>query len=247
MRARTHHIVAATSAAVLAVVALGACSSGDGKPDNTKTDAKALADKAVAYLWKHTSMEGTAKGTDEDGEAQEMKVCGNVTPDGDLVSLKGTLVLDGQDADVISIDGKDYIRIPLSHYIKMIGTNDPTIAARVEKSIGGKYIVSVSDDDETGSLFEGGTGGVTKGEVTQFDGKQAIPLTKIGKDGAKKTVYVAAKGDVVVYGNLEENGRKRIETIIVSVGKPCDVAAPPQGQFLTEDEFDKAFDESKTP
>ncbi|MEU8137883.1 hypothetical protein [Streptodolium elevatio] len=243
---RVRRIAAVASATVLAAVALSACGSDDGGADNTKTEAKALADKAVEFAKKSGSMEAVGKGT-EDGKAFEVKSCVNVTPEGKSESVKGSLTRDGRTAEVLTTGGKDYFKASAEFYILQAGqeTTDFDMAA-LSAALDGKWMVSDEEEpDDSADFFEGNTDGVTKGEVTEFNGKKAVPLTKKDKDGKEKTVYVAAKGDPVVLGVLEVEDGTRTETTISGVGKPCDVKAPAQEQTLTEDEVDKLFDEAR--
>lgn len=243
MRAR--RIAAVASATVLAVVALGACGGDDGGADNTKTDAKVLADKAVEYAKKQTSMAASLKGT-KDGKPVEGTSCVNVEG-GKTKSVKGSMTTENGTAEVVTIDGKDYFKASVDTYLKQ-AEEDPADydVKAAEAALGGKWMVSDSEDpDDTADFFDGKTDGVTKGEVTEFNGKKVVPLSKKDEDGVEKTVYIAAKGDPVVVGMLEVDGESRTETIVTSMGKACDAKAPAQDQTLTKEQVNKLFRDAK--
>lgn len=224
-------IAVATSTAVLAALALGACGSDDEEKDNTKTEAQALADQAVAAMNKIEFLDNNGTGTNADGKAATIKACG-VTK---TKAVKGTMVVDGETAEVITIDGFQYVKASAKYWAEASGR--PSREALYRQVIGDKWF-KVKDDEGDGDLefFNGSTSGVTKGEVTDFHGKQAIPLS-ITKDDTKKTYFVAAKGEPLIIGQIEEgpDPKERTESEISKADK-CDAAAPPADQTITEDE-----------
>lgn len=244
MRAR--RIAAVASAVLLATAALSACGSDDEAKDNTKTEAKALADEAVEYAKKQGSMEASIKGT-EDGQEQEGKSCVNISPEGKTESVKGSLTREGHTADVITVGGKQYVTGPAELFIKQAG-EDPADydVAKADAALDGRWMVTEDDEpDDSGDFFDGKTDGITKGEVTEFNGKKVVPLTKKEKD-SEKTVYVAAKGDPVVVGVLEVEKDSRTETTVTSMGGKCDAVAPAEDRTLTKAEFNQIFRDAKT-
>ncbi|WTW97189.1 hypothetical protein OG216_29235 [Streptomycetaceae bacterium NBC_01309] len=243
MRAR--RIAAVASATLLAAVALSACGSDDGGADNTKTDAKALADQVVEHAKKKGSMEALGKGVDEDGKPYEVKSCVNIGANGKSESVKGSMTIDGVTAEVLFTGGKQYTKAGADFFQMQMGEDGAKLdVAAFNKSLGGKWLVDEDEPDDEADFFDGNTDGLTKGEVMEFNGKKVVPLVKKEND-TEKTVYIAAKGDPVVVGMVEVEGKERTETTVTGVGTKCDVQAPPQDQTLTQDEFETAYDEAR--
>ncbi|UGQ14397.1 hypothetical protein LO772_12880 [Yinghuangia sp. ASG 101] len=231
---RIRRIAVAASGAVLAALTLGACGDDEEK-DNTKTEASKLADEAVAAMNKLEFVNNNGTSTDEDGKTATIKACAVMK----TKAVKGTQEADGEKAEVISIEGFQYVKASAKYWAEVSGR--PSRESLYRQVIGDKWFKMADDGDDDLEFFGGATGGVTKGEVTDFHGKQAVPLS-MTKDGAKKTYFVAAKGEPLIIGQIEEGPepKERTETELSKADK-CDVAAPPADQTITEDEVnDKA-------
>ncbi|MEU8139886.1 hypothetical protein [Streptodolium elevatio] len=204
-------------------------------------DPKAIAEQAIAHTKENRTVAVTGTGTDEQGAAQESQACMAISPDGNTSSMKGTTKVDGVSAEVIGTGGKSYVKAPGMFYAREAGATDPASVAAFDRAVGGKYVVG--DDEgsqDSADFFDGKTDGLVKGEVTDFHGKKAVPLSWTDADGTRKTVYVAAKGDPAVVGQLEENGPARVESEVTGYGVPCDVAAPPADQVITQEQARQA-------
>lgn len=244
---RTRRIAAAASAAVLALAALTAC-GGDEEKDNTKTEPKALADQAVAAMDKLGFVSNKGNGTDENGGQIGIDACAVMK----TKDLKGNLKLGTETAEVLEVGGFQYIKATPMAWAQLAGQpGDSDVAALFEQASEGKWVKNEPDPKEgpTVQFFDGKTDDLTKGEVMTFQGKEVIPLISERDDDGdkvKKTYYVAAKGEPVIVGQLEETegSKEREETVYAKTDK-CQVAAPPADQVIEEAEFNKRVDEAQ--
>ncbi|MCF2529878.1 hypothetical protein [Yinghuangia soli] len=239
---RVRRLATAAFAAVFAVAGVAACSEDEGA-DNTKTEAKALADQAVAAMKKVQYIKGEAKGKDEEGKDVALSMCADMT--GKTFSAKGTMA--GHAVEMIEIGDDKYMKGDGKFWASVTGGGeDPEAAATFDKVLGGKYVLTKADpgDEDGVTFFEGGTDGVTKGEVTTFQGKKAVPLVKT-KSGDKTTYYVAAKGDPVVLGQLEENKDGSRNEVTYSKSSKCEAQAPAKDQVMTDDDVEAALEAEK--
>ncbi|MCF2529877.1 hypothetical protein [Yinghuangia soli] len=233
-------IALSVSAAFLAVAALGACSDdkGEDKTDNTKTDAKTLADQSIAEMDKLEFVQADGTGTADDGKPASASMCAVMK----TKAVSGSVTIDGHKLDVIAIDGAQYMRGAGEAWAYLLGKpDDARIVAAAGKVAGDKYIKSPAEDkdDQIVDFFDGKTDTVTKGEVTDFKGQKVVPLSQTGTDGEKKTYYVAAEGKPLIVGKKEEaaEGPERQETVFTKAGS-CVVKAPGTDQVIDADTFD---------
>ncbi|MDI2131025.1 hypothetical protein [Yinghuangia seranimata] len=235
---KKHRLFAAVSVAALAIATLGACGDdGDGGADNTKTEAKALAEQAVAVMKTQEFIKLSAKGTDENGKPQTMSGCAGFK----AKTLKATVDTGGGKMDVMMVGGAQYTKADGAGWLTLLGTDeDPATAEKVAKVAAGRYLKSTSegDDDEIGSFFADGTDGYTKGQPAKFASTDVVPLTK-EKDGAKQTYYIAAKGKPYIVGKLKEqtDSKDREETTFTRTEDKCEVTAPAADKTMTQQEF----------
>ncbi|NUU21221.1 MAG: hypothetical protein HOV68_06860 [Streptomycetaceae bacterium] len=237
-------VAAFTTAAVLAVTGLAAC-GGDDEKDNTKTDAKALADQALAAMKKLSSINAEGTGADDEGNPTAISVCASPSAD----ALKGTVTQHGEKVDVVAVGGSQSMKGSPQAWVKLDGSEDNPRALPAFKTVlgdnGEKYVQFKSDDQERLiDFFDGDTSGYTKGETVDFHGDKAIPLTKESdKDGekVKKTYYIAAKGTPYMLGSKEESvsSKEKEEAVFKRTSDKCDVTAPPADKFIDEDAFQK--------
>jgi hypothetical protein len=224
-------VVAGCALATVALVS--AC--GDDEKSRADMDPKKIAEAAAAHTKQSRTVTVAGIGTDKNGARLETQACVAISADGNTSSSKGTTTVDGVPAEVIGTGGKSYVKAPGAFYARKAGLADPAAAAKFDRAVGGKYVVGDDDGSQnTADFFEGKTDGLTKGNITDFHGKKAVPLSWTDADGTRKTVYVAAVGDPAVVGQSEENGQARAETTVSGYGAPCDVAAPPAEETMTE-------------
>ncbi|MGW0662834.1 hypothetical protein [Streptodolium elevatio] len=235
------------SVTVLALVGLTACGD-DEEQDNTKTEAKALADQAVAAMDKIEFLSNKGSGTDENGNPIGIDACAVMK----TKDVKGTLKLGDESAEMLEVGRVRYIKATPLGWAQFAGRpGDARVADLFEQASEGKFVKSEPEpgDAATVDFFDGKTDNVTKGAVTTFQGKDVVPLVQErDEDGdkVKKTYYIAAKGEPVIVGQVEETvgGKEREETVFTKTDK-CEVSAPPADQVIEEAEFNKRVDEAQ--
>ncbi|NUS56140.1 MAG: hypothetical protein HOV66_14970 [Streptomycetaceae bacterium] len=238
---RIRRLAAAASVTVLALSALTACGDSDEK-DNSKTDAKALGDQATAAMKEKSTVKVSGTGTDEDGKKMTMDACADIK----TKAVKGSMTMDGRKVDIVQVGGMQYMKADAAFWASQSGNeNNPKALDAVTKAGSDKWVKSEADkDDDFADFFDGKTDGLTKGEVTTFNGKKAIPLSR-SEDGTKKTYYVAAKGTPFILGKTEtsENGGTDNQESKFSVtGDKCEPKAP--SDTVDIEEFGNKIDEA---
>lgn len=234
-------MAAAASVTVLALSALTACGDSDEK-DNSKTDAKALADQATEAMKAKSSIKVVGTGTDEDGKTMSMDACADIK----TKSVKGTMTIDNRKVEVLQTGGSMYMKGDAVFWAAQSGNeNNPAALDAVTKAGSDKWVKSEADkDDDFADFFDGKTDGLTKGEVTTFNGKKAIPLSR-SEDGTKKTYFIAAKGTPLIIGSVEESengGKEREESKFSASSDKCDPKAP--SDTVDIEVFSKKIDEA---
>lgn len=241
---RIRRIAVATSAAVLTALTLGACGDDEEK-DNTKTDGPSLAAQAIEAMNKLEFLDNNGTVTNEDGETETVRACAVMA----TKAVKGTTERDGEKLEQIQVNGFYYTKTSGKGWAQLIGEPDnAALVQGLEEVAAGKWVKSENDeDDDTIDFFDNKTDDVTKGEVTEFHGKKVIPLTKTGEDGAKKTYYIAAKGDPVIVGQIEEGPepKERTESVITKADK-CDAVEPPADEVVEDTEVNKTVAKYKS-
>jgi hypothetical protein len=235
---RVRRLSTAAVAAVFAVAGLAACSDDEGA-DNTKTEAKALADQAVAEMKKMNLVKAVGKGKDDEGKDMVMDMCADLTAK--ALAAKGTM--GGYAVEMIQVGEDRYMKADAKYWATFMGdAEDPAVVAKFEKVLGGKFVQTKDEaGDNPVDFFEGDTNGVTKGEVTEFQGKKVVPLTKtVGDD--KSTYYVAAKGAPVIVGQLEEGKDGSRDETSYSKADKCEAKAPAKDQTILSDDIDAALE-----
>ncbi|HSA50636.1 MAG TPA: hypothetical protein VLH10_11075 [Yinghuangia sp.] len=234
---RIRRIAVATSAAVLAALSLGACSDDEEK-DNTKTEGPALAAEAIEAMNKIKFLDNNGTTTDEDGKTETIKACAVMA----TKAVKGTTEKGGEKVEQIQVGGFYYTKTSGKGWAHLIGEPDnAALEQGLDEVTAGKWVKSEMDEgDETIDFFDNKTDDVTKGEVMEFRGKKVVPLMKTAKNGAKKTYYVAAKGDPVIVGQIEEGPepKERSESVITKADN-CDAVEPPADQVVEDTEVNK--------
>lgn len=244
---RTSLAAVSAFSAFLAAAALGACSSDAdkqadlGKADNTKTEPKVLADQAIAEMDKLKFVQADGTGTDQAGKPVAAAMCADMA----TKAVTGVLTIGGQKLDVVASEGYQYMRAPGAVWAYLLGrADDARVVAAADKVAAGKYLKTraESDDARIVDFFDGKTDTVTKGEVTDFNGRQAVPLHQTAADGEKRTYFVAAEGKPVILGKTEEQPgtREHHESTFEKVDS-CDVQVPAADRTVDEETFDKAI------
>ncbi|GAA4949855.1 hypothetical protein GCM10023205_08000 [Yinghuangia aomiensis] len=238
---RIRRLAAAASVTVLAFSALTACGGSDEK-DNSKTDAKALADQATEAMKAKNSVKVVGTGTDEDGKSMSMDACADIK----TKAVKGTMTMDGRKVEILQTDGSMYMKADAVFWAAQSGNeNNPAALDAVTKAGGDKWIKNEADkDDDFADFFDGKTDGLAKGEVTTFNGKKAIPLSR-SEDGTKKTYFIAAKGTPLILGSVEEKedgSKEREESKFSTSSDKCDPKAPAESVDI--EVFSKKIDEA---
>lgn len=271
---RIRRIALATSGAVLAALALGACSDdekdadatatdasasgstntdnppasqgADGSPtsratdstsggDNTNTDGPELAKQSIAAMNKLEFIENSGTSVDKNGKSSTVKACAVMQTKAVVGTTRQS---NGTQVQVIMVGGVQYTKTSAQGWAELTG--NPSRASAYQQVIGDKWVTSDSEATDDVNFFDGETDGVTKGAVTDFQGKKAIPLVKTKANGAKKTYYVAAQGDPLILGQTEEGPepKKRTATVITEADK-CDATVPASSQTITATEVDR--------
>ncbi|MDI2131026.1 hypothetical protein [Yinghuangia seranimata] len=229
--------IAAPSAAILAVALLAACTGGEAK-DNTKTDAKTLADQAVATMKAEEFLKLSGKSVEEDGTAVNLQGCVAEKIQGGHATGSGG----GGKVEMIQLGKDQYIKADGGYWANASGQgNKPEVVAAFDKALNGRFVTS-TDDNGFQDFFDGGTDGVVKGAPTEYAGQKVIPLVK-EEDKKKTTLYVMSRGKPFIVAKVEEHSdsKKRQETTYQRTEDKCDVVAPPKDKTMTEDEFEKAL------
>ncbi|HSA50527.1 MAG TPA: hypothetical protein VLH10_10500 [Yinghuangia sp.] len=215
------------------MVSVAAC--GEDSDDNTDAKPKELAEEANDITREQRTVMVSGQGTDAQGTPQQMTACMAISPDGNTSSLRATMTVDGLDAEVVETGGKSYLKAPAEFWARQAGRTDPASITALASVVDGKFVVSESDGgQESVGFFDGNHDALVKGPSTDFNGTKAIPLSWTDADGVRNTVFVAAKGEPAVVGQVEEKGQERIETTVTGAGGPCDTTAPPQEQVITQ-------------
>ncbi|WP_406283065.1 hypothetical protein [Embleya sp. NBC_00896] len=233
---RVTRMAIAVSTAALAVAGLTACGGDSEEKSNAGTDAKVLADEALALL----------KGVDAykmvgGGKSEEMTMDWDICIKGS--DLTGSMKMDGSPVEMIKI-GKDlFMKADAAFWAKTMGgeVEEASTKDAALKLMDGKYVKTPADDgfgDPT-DFFDGSTDGVVKGEVVTIDGMKLIPLSKKQKDEEDTTtLYVAEKGKpypilVKVEGGTTLN-------LKITKGKTkCAPTAPPADQVVDQGALEK--------
>ncbi|MCF2529879.1 hypothetical protein [Yinghuangia soli] len=237
MRVRPFAIAA--SATALVVAGLAGCSEGK-VADNTKLDAKVLADKAVAEMNKMRYVDAAAKGKTAEGVETTSALCADLS----AKSLAGKGTFAGEAVEMVQVDDRTYSKGNGKMWAAAAGSADDVAAtAAFEKALAGKFVQGKADPDAMVEFFYGDTNGVTKGDVMTFAGQQAVPLTKTSSSGGKTTYYIAAKGAPVILGDVEDDkDGARDETTYTKAAAKCEVKEPAKDQVIPEDEVEAALE-----
>lgn len=188
-------------AVVTAVAGLGACSDdepgGDGETaaessDFTAQEGAEIRDAAAAAM----------------GELESLRVSGELTVDGEEISIDlassrggdctGTIGVDGADADVLSAGGETWFR-PSEEFWRAQGGAQ---ADQIIELVAGRWVVLGEDDgfaelcdldqlleellDETDEETTYETG-----EVSDVEGTSAVAVVSTDEDGETSTGYIA--------------------------------------------------------
>ncbi|MDP3968753.1 MAG: hypothetical protein Q8Q02_10755 [Nocardioides sp.] len=185
---RVHRGLITTTGVAAAALLLAGCGGGsDALADASGEEVLDAAQEAMAEV-SSFRMKGSI--TDE---GQELGIDVQVSESGDCT---GSMTIDEASVEVLSVDGEDWIRPDRSFWELQSGATGPDLE-QLLAIVEGKW---VSDDDGTAeeicdlqSLFEdeGDEGDAEKGEVTDLDGEEVVPVTYTD-DEDELTAFVRA-------------------------------------------------------
>lgn len=173
---------------------------------------------------------------------------GQVTQQGSTVALevamndegdcKGTITIKGAQAHLRVVDGEQYFRGGEEFWSTMAGP----MAGAITKKLGGKWAKLPGGglggfcqlDDLLGEITEEDDSGsdprITKGEVTEINGKQALELSR-KEDGGTTRVWVAT-GDENYILKVARKGEESGQFLLRDYNEPVEVTAPPEGEYV---------------
>ncbi|NUU24950.1 MAG: hypothetical protein HOV68_26105 [Streptomycetaceae bacterium] len=227
-------VLLSASASLLAVVALTAC--GDDPSDNSREDAATLAQKAAVALRNGEFVKVAGTGGTDDGVPMTFDLCYTMSPQ----SAAGHISRAGRSADVVQTGGVQYTKGTPGFWAETAGrAADPAYVDAVAKAGTDVWVRDeIGDDNLIAGLVAIRLDGLTKGEVTTFHGRKAVPLTRT-EDGATTVYYIAAKGKPQIVGKTEsrDGTPSRRELTFEHPSDDCKSAAPPADKVITKEQF----------
>ncbi len=228
---------AAVPAAVLALaLPFAACGGDDGKGSSTAASAPATSaqttPQATSTVADQSAEEVLAAARAAAAEASSVHVVGLAEGIGIDLRLArgkgavGSIEQSGTRFDLIYADGDVFLRGNDAFYEQLAGRAGVQL-------LSGKWLKAPGDDSRFASftqladqeqllrqVLNPESGTVTKGEVTDFEGTQAVPLRS--RDG---TLYVAATGDPLPLA-IVSGGARRGRVDFTDWNAPVELTAP---------------------
>jgi hypothetical protein len=218
-------LVAVLGVALWAVAA-GATFTSASNGEATKSPTTILADAKAAT-----------------GATTTVKISGTVTSGGKQTSLNivsaqgsggGTITTGGATISIVVVPPNVYLKADNASWTKLAGS------AAAGQLLADKWLQTTTADQNFGSfakLLDAGTltqqitatGTVSKGGVTTFHGKQAVPLKS-----KKGTLYVAAAGTPYILGIVGNTAKDGGQVLFTQYGSATVPSAPSDAVSLAQ-------------
>jgi hypothetical protein len=219
------------SVSVLALTTLSACGGGD---DFATQSATAIRKAAIADMKTVDSLTLTGKLAQG---ASTVALDLSMNTDGDCT---GNLALANGKADIISADGKSYLKGDAEFWAASAGGKDQ--ASAIMSVLGDKWAVFPTDKSGFGefcdldNLLQGfeddkSSGKATVGKVSKVDGKETVEVSS--KQDGQTTVALVATGDKHYILKLSaKDGDSPGSFTFSDFNKKIDVTAPGADEIL---------------
>ncbi len=197
--------------------------SGNGIAALPAADIMTRAEKAVTDA-KSFHAAGTAKEDSGDSYTIDLKESGS--------NLLATFTLSGMRLEVLAFDGRSYVRAD-PKFLASTGITLPKVSADV---LAKSWIKPAPGDTTFSDMTDGfgldelldQSGELTKGDVTQIDGKPAIVLNDVKDTGS---VYVATTGEPLPLKATDGNGG--VMTFSEFGAEFPEIKAPAAGEIIS--------------
>ncbi|MFJ6698291.1 hypothetical protein ACIQM4_19775 [Streptomyces sp. NPDC091272] len=199
-----------------------------------------IADKAVASTKKAGSVRITAEASDGTRKSTAdfaVDTKGN---------CQGTNTTQDAKAEMLRVDGSTFIKGNEQYWAAAVkqqggGAKEqkataaykdkwvklpPAEAKALQGGCDKDAVIALLDRDKTERQ------GMTRGQDTQVDGKQAAVLQKKSAQGGSITMYVAAEGEPYILKVEEKGGKVPATTTFSDYDKPVEAKAPPAGEIV---------------
>ncbi|MCS0638675.1 hypothetical protein NX801_24070 [Streptomyces sp. LP05-1] len=230
----------AAVAVCLGATALAGCGSDDGK-DADKAFGGKSPDQIAADAVKATR---EAKSVRVEGTARQ--------PTGNEIGLNfhvdeqdhctGTITGQGAKAEVLQLGQQVYVRGDQKFWQNSL-QGQPGTQQKVQQ-LQGKWVKSQPNQAGTEGVCDkqaflaaldsdkSERKGLTKGETTEIDGKDALALVKKQSNGEKTTMYVATEGEPYILKAVTEGGKQPGEVTFSDYNEKVEAKQPPADQVV---------------
>ncbi|MEV5014666.1 hypothetical protein ACIGW1_10785 [Streptomyces sp. NPDC053780] len=227
----------ATASASLALLA-GCGGSGDGGEPFDGQSADSVAAKAVEATREAESMHVKGDTRQEDGS----RVTIDVSVDR-AKNCQGTIGAGDTEAEVRYTGSTLYLRGDRRYWENAL-KQQPDEAREMVPKLSDKWVRMPGNDATTAGVCDkqgfvaamdqdkSQRQGMTRGETSEVDGKEALKLTKEGDGGETHAMYVATEGEPYILRTTTEGGRNPGSVTFSDYGEPVDPEQPPAGETV---------------